>query len=176
MQKSRLTSSRDRGEGSADRFEDNYVTTTKISSTSVFDNGDGPSGSMEDRRISSSKNFEQPGGFSACEGNNSSLSKLPYEVLGNGNTHDLAHDLSQRPLTDLPCDVTSFVGSEIAFSLVGQQAHFEKQDMEVNSPIKPIADQREKKEAALEAMGQGSEGKKKGNNPVEKIGKEERKK
>ena len=48
-------------------------------------------------------------------------------------------------MTDLPYGVLGFVGSEDAFSLVGQQAHFEKQDMEMSSPIKPIADQREKK-------------------------------
>ena len=115
----------------------------------------------------------------ACDGNNSSFSKLSCEVLDNGNTRDLknhplsdlpcgimgdlsndpACNLSQSPLTDLPCGVIGLVGSEDAFSLVGQQAHSKKQDMEVSSPIKPIADQREKKGATLEVMGQGSDGK-----------------
>ena len=44
---------------------------------------------------------------------------------------------------------------------MGQKAHSKKQDMEVSSPIKPTSDQREKKEAALENTGQGSDGKKK---------------
>ena len=48
-------------------------------------------------------------------------------------------------MTNLPYGVLGLMGSKDAFSLVGQQAHSEKQDMEVNSPIKPIADQREKK-------------------------------
>nr|POF08450.1 hypothetical protein CFP56_40514 [Quercus suber] len=164
----------------------------KISSTSVSDNGNGPLGSMEDRRISSSKNFEQPNGFSegdgaqraaraqsnrkeqatigesgACDGNNSSFSKLPCKALDNesmrgtmGNLGNVtARDLSERPLTDLQGGIMEFVGSEDAFSLAGQQVHSEKQDMEVNSPIKPIADQRKKKETALETTGQGLDGK-----------------
>ena len=48
-------------------------------------------------------------------------------------------------MTNLPYGVLGLMGSKDAFSLVGQQAHFEKQDMEMSSPIKPIADQREKK-------------------------------
>ncbi|XP_023914218.1 uncharacterized protein LOC112025766 [Quercus suber] len=147
---------------------------------------------MEDRRISSSKNFEQPNGFSegdgaqraaraqsnrkeqatigesgACDGNNSSFSKLPCKALDNesmrgtmGNLGNVtARDLSERPLTDLQGGIMEFVGSEDAFSLAGQQVHSEKQDMEVNSPIKPIADQRKKKETALETTGQGLDGK-----------------
>ena len=220
MEKSRSTSSGDRGEGSVDRHEENHVIATKISSTLVSDSGDGPSGSMGDRRVSSSKNFEQLGGFSerdgvqgvaraqlnqkvqvtvgvtgACDGNNSSLSKMPCEVLDNGNMrdlknhpfsnllrgtmgnlgNDLARDLSQNPLTDLTCGGMGFVGSEDAVSLVGQQAHSEKQDMEVSIPIKPTIDQREKKEAALE-YGPRLRWENKDNSPVEKIGKGKRKK
>ena len=101
----------------------------------------------------------------ACDGNNSSLPNLPCEVLDNRNTRDLqnhpfsdlpcgtmgklnngpACNVSQRLMTDVPYGVLGLGGSEDAFSLVGQQAHFEKQDMEMSSPIKPIADQREKK-------------------------------
>nr|POE52271.1 hypothetical protein CFP56_67209 [Quercus suber] len=190
--KSRSTSSGGRGEGSTDRPEDNHATVTKISSTSISDNGDGLSGSMEDRRISSSKNFEQPHGFSegdgaqraaraqsnqkgqatigesgACDGNISSFSKLPCKALDNESTRGTmgnlgnvtARDLSQRPLTDLQGGILEFVGSEDAFSLAGQQVHSEKQDMEVNSPIKPIANQRKEKETALETTGQGLDGK-----------------
>ena len=40
IEKSRSTSNGDRGEGSADRFEGNHATATKIS-TSVSDYGDG---------------------------------------------------------------------------------------------------------------------------------------
>lgn len=108
----------------------------------------------------------------ACDGNNSSLSKFPCGVLDNGNPRDLARDLSQSPLTDLPCGVMGFVGSEDAFSLVGQQAHSEKQDMEVNSLVKPIADQREKKESASEATGQGSDGKVKATSQWKRLARE----
>ena len=68
IEKSRSISNRDRGEGSADRPEDNLVTATKISSTSVSDSNNGPSGSMGDRRTLSSKNFEQPSGFNEGDG------------------------------------------------------------------------------------------------------------
>ena len=64
--------------------------------------------------------------------------------MGNLNNGP-ACNLSQSLMIDLPYGVLGLVGSEDAFSLVGQQAHFEKQDMEMSSPIKPIADQREKK-------------------------------
>ena len=205
-EKSRSTSNGDRGEGSADQFEGNHATATKISSTSVSDCGDGLSGSIKNQRASSSKNFEQAGGHSegdgaqeaacaqsnqkvqftvatsdACDRKTSSFSKLPCEVLKYGSTcelenhpppdlaretkrnlgNELARDLSQRPLTDSTCCGMALVDSEDAYSLVGQKAHSEKQEMEVSSPIKPTSDQREKKEAGLENTGQGLEEKKK---------------
>ena len=117
----------------------------------------------------------------ACDRKTSSFSKLPCEVLKYGSTcelenhpppelaretkrnlgNELARDLSQRPLTDSTCCDMALVDSEDAYSLVGQKAHSEKQEMEVSSPIKPTSDQREKKEAGLENTGQGLEEKKK---------------
>nr|POE55704.1 hypothetical protein CFP56_27740 [Quercus suber] len=126
MEKSQSTSSGGRGEGSKDRSEDNRATVKMISSASVSDNGDGPSGSMEDRRISSSKNFEQPSGFSegdgaqraaraqsnqkeqvtvgessACDGNSSSFSKLPCKALDNGSMCGTMENLGNVTTCDL---------------------------------------------------------------------------
>lgn len=70
-----------------------------------------------------------------------------------------ARDLTKLSLSDLPRDVLGEMGTDDALSLVGQRAHLEKQDMEVNSPIKPIVDQVGKKEGTLEVTGQESNGK-----------------
>ena len=58
MEKSRSISSGDRGEGNAVRPEDYLATAMKISFMLVSDSGNGPSGSMGDRRTSNLKNFE----------------------------------------------------------------------------------------------------------------------
>ena len=138
IEKYRSTSNRDRGEGSADRFEGNHATATKISSTSVSDCGDGLLGSMENRRASSSKNFEQPSGLSegdgaqgvaraqsnrkvqstvdmssACDRKTSSLSKLPCEALKNGNTRDLEN----HPSPDLVRETMRNLSNELARGL-----------------------------------------------------------
>ena len=75
-------------------------------------------------------------------------------------------------MTDLPCGVFGLVGFEDAFPLVGQKAHSEKQDMEVSSPIKPIADQREEKGTTLEITGQSSEGKTKATSQWKRLARE----
>lgn len=58
LEKSRSTSSGDWEEGSADQFEENNVATTKLSSASVSNSGDGPSGSKRNRKNLISKNSE----------------------------------------------------------------------------------------------------------------------
>ena len=78
--------------------------------------------------------------------------------MGNLNNGP-ACNLSQRPMVDLPCGALGLLGSKDTFSLVGQQAHLEKQDMDVSNPIEPIADQRVNKGTTLEVTCQSSKGK-----------------
>lgn len=59
-----------------------------------------------------------------------------------------------------------------AISLVGQQAHLEKEEMEVNSPLKPIISQNEEKELKVEPTGQVIERKIKAEAQWKKIAKE----
>lgn len=68
-----------------------------------------------------------------------------------------AHDLSNYSFSGFPRGVIENKGTDDAISLLGQQAHSDKQEMEVNSPIKPITNQMGKKEGTSEATGQGIE-------------------
>ena len=142
-----------------------------------FSEGDGVQGVA--RAQSNQKEQVTVEVLGACDGNKGFLPNFPCEILDNGNACDFqTHpfldlpcgtkgnlnngpicNLSQRPMTDLPCGVFGLVGFEDAFPLVGQKAHSEKQDMEVSSPIKPIADQREEKGTTLEITGQSLKGK-----------------
>ena len=57
----------------------------------------------------------------------------------------------------LTCGLGEHKGTAEAFSQVGQQAHFENEEMEVNSPRKPVASKLGEKEGMVEVTGQGVE-------------------
>lgn len=66
-----------------------------------------------------------------------------------------AHDLSNYSFSGFPRGVIENKGIDDAISLLGQQAHSDKQEMEVNSPIKPITNQMGEKRRHI--WGQGIE-------------------
>lgn len=68
-----------------------------------------------------------------------------------------ARDLSNYSFSGFLRGIIENKGTDDAISLLGQQAHSDKQEMEVNSPIKPITNQMGKKEGIFEATGQGIE-------------------
>lgn len=150
MEKSRSTSSGEREEGSADRFQGNKSTTTKLSSTSVSDGGDGPSGGKGNQKISNSRSSEwhdineRDREQGVTRGHSTWMEQAIDEVSE-------ARDLNNYPFTGFLHGLKENKGADDALSLVGQQAHSEKEEMEVNSPIKLIADQMEEKESMLKA-------------------------
>ena len=70
------------------------------------------------------------------------------------NEGSKARDLNCFPPTGFQHGLKVNKRVDDALSLVGQQAHLEKEAIEVNSPIKPISSQNEEKECKLEPMGQ----------------------
>ena len=65
-----------------------------------------------------------------------------------------ARDLNCSPPTGFQRGLRVNKRADDALSLVGWQAHLEKEAIEVNSPIKPISSQNEEKECKLEPTGQ----------------------
>nr|POE76443.1 hypothetical protein CFP56_56200 [Quercus suber] len=153
LEKSRSTGSGVREEGSADQFEGNNLTTTKLSSASVSDEGHGSDG-KENRNssTSNSKNFE------------------PHEVSNGDRAHGVtcthstqmeqptvgvseARVVQNYSLNTLMCGLRENKSMAKAFSLVGQQAHLEKEEIEVNSLSKPVVSKMGKKEGMAEVTG-----------------------
>nr|POF03402.1 hypothetical protein CFP56_69190 [Quercus suber] len=151
VEESQSTSSGDRNEGSEDRYEGFTAAATKLSLASVSDGGDGLTGSTGDRKNLGSKNFE-------CNEVNvgdrkQSVTPAHLDPMEQATVGVLdAHDLTKLSPSDFSRDVLGKLVTDDALSLVGQQAQIEKQDMEVNSPIKLSVDQMEK-EGNLEVTG-----------------------
>lgn len=153
VERSRSTSSEDQEGGNEERFEGNVNAATKISSALVFVGSGGGSGNKGNLEISKSRSIER------------------HDVRERGKTQDItrafctqmeqvidegseARDLNNSFPSGVQHDLKVGKGVDDAISLVGQQAHLEKEEIEVNSPLKPIISQNEEKELKVEPMGQ----------------------
>ena len=123
--KSQSTSNGDREEGSADQFGGNNLTTTKLSSASVSNDGHG-SGSKENRNnpTSNSKNFE-PHGIS--DGDRVQVVTCAHSTRMEQPTVGVSEACVVQNYSSnaIMCSLGENKDTTEAFSLVGQQAHFE---------------------------------------------------
>lgn len=134
----------------------------KLSFDSVSDDGDGLSSNKENRKMSNSNsNSRSSERHVVREGDREQSTTHAHSTRMKQATDKMseARDLNNILYTGFSRGLKENKGAIDVLSLVGQQAHSEKEEMEVNSPIKLIVDQMEEKESILESTGQGIEGK-----------------
>lgn len=153
VERSRSTSSEDQEGGNEERFEGNVNATTKISSASMFVGGDGGSdnkGNLEISKLRSIKRYDIRAGDKTQDVTRASCTRME-QAIDEGSE---ARDLNSSFPFGVQHDLKVGKGADDAISLVGQQAHLEKEEMETNSPLKPIISQNEEKELKVEPMSQ----------------------
>lgn len=151
VERSRSTSSKDREGGNEERFEGNVNAATKISSASVSVDGDGGSdnkGNLEISKLRSIKRYDIRAGDKTQDVTRASCTRME-QVIDEGSE---ARDLNSFFPFGVQHDLKVGKRANDAISLVGQQAHLEKEEMETNSLLKPS--QNEEKELKVEPMGQ----------------------
>lgn len=136
----------------------------KLSFDSVSDDGDGLSSNKENQKMSNSNsnsNSRSSERHVVREGDREQGTTHAHSTRMEQATDKMseARDLNNIPYTGFSRGLKENKGAIDVLSLVGQQAHSKKEEMEVNSPIKLIVDQMEEKESILESTGQGIEGK-----------------
>ena len=148
MEKSKTTSSGDRDGGNEGRIEENTNTATKLSAAPVSNGGENHSGNAGNQKNSN--------------GVQDSMTSVWVTVLKM--LHVILQFRRDRMLQGIQChvrwgftlqltpprDLGEIMGFEDALSLVGRQAHLEKEQMEVSSPMKCNARLNKDKRSSLD--------------------------
>nr|POE89437.1 hypothetical protein CFP56_01794 [Quercus suber] len=126
MERFKTTSSGERDGGSKGRIEENTNIATKLSAGSVSNGGENHSGDAVTGKI---------------------------HMKGVQDRNLVSRDIGFFPPTGTLCDLGEIMGFEDALSLVGWQAHLEKEQMEVSSPMKCNAGVNEDKRSSPNPTG-----------------------
>ena len=149
MEKSKTTSSGDRDGGNEGRIEENTNTATKLSAAPVSNGGENHSGNSGNQKNS---NEGRTGQYNVSVGDSSqdATRDSPVQTRQNATGNSVSREMGFFPPTDTPRDLGEIKGFEDALSLVGRQAHLEKEQMEVSSPMKCNARLNKDKRSSLD--------------------------
>ena len=149
MEKSKTTSSGDRDGGNEGRIEENTNTATKLSAAPVSNGGENHSGNAGNQKNSNEGSTEQYD-VSVGDSSQDATRDSPVQTRQNATGNSVSREMGFFPPTDTPRDLGEIKGFEDALSLVGRQAHLEKEQMEMSSPMKCNARLNKDKRSSLD--------------------------
>ena len=125
------------------------MSTTKLSAGPVSNGGENHSGNAGNQKNSNEGSTGQYD-VSAGDSSQDATRDSPVQTRQNATGNSVSREMGFFPPTDTPRDLGEIKGFEDALSLVGRQAHLEKEQMEVSSPMKCNARLNKDKRSSLD--------------------------